>query len=420
MTDDHLEENFGDRETFPDVHERLIAFVRTLRADGASVPADASVAAARALSVVGLSDRRQVRAALAASLVSQRADLEIFEQHFPTFWYGLRRDLESENGTDESHREEQSETDDLVSENNGDTRKEQSETENELSDWGGESFTASDEMGDRKQATYSPSGEGNFLNEPGIGTAEIDDRDFRAFASALEEVAGRRFEDKLGRQPNVRRALRRSVTTGGAIAKIPYRRRAVSEFSCCVLVDVSRSVLDTIDRRFLLSLLDRLHRESKGTRIFFFDTELQEVTHVFERTAGDPLAALRNAELSWGGGTRIGESIATFRRNYPDAVGPDTIVLVISDGFDVGELDQLEDGMAWLNRRGAGVLWLNPLAGTDSYEPTCRGMSRALPFVDGLFPFVESADIAEIGRQVGRRGLHGRIGYEYDAGAATR
>jgi uncharacterized protein len=61
-------------------------------------------------------------------------------------------------------------------------------------------------------------------------------------------------------------------------------------------------------------------------------------------------------------------------------------VLIFSDGWDRGEPELLRKEMTTINRSCYRVLWINPLLGGPSYEPTCRGMRTALPFVDLFLP----------------------------------
>lgn len=393
--------------------ERLVAFGRTLRTEGATVPADASIAAAEALRAVGVTDRQQVRAATKATLVAEQSDIAPFDRHFPAFWRGLQRELASDGESELKHALPSkrafhpSDRPESEREHDPDPSNRPSRLRERLAE-----TVAEQTVDDPGRSAYSSIGDSARIGTSDEGAHELDDRDLQVFTAALATVSGRRWEAGPGSRPDVRRALRRSVTTGGAITTVPYRRRAVGVPSYCAIVDVSRSVLDTVDRGFLLELLAGLHRESRSTRTFFFDTGVREVTSVFERS-DDPVEALDAAEVAWGGGTRIGRSIDAIRRDYPHAVDAETTVIVLSDGFDVGDLELLEGGMAWLRRRAVGVLWLNPLAGTDGYEPTCGGMARAAPYVDGLFQIDSSKDLREIGRQIERRGLRGRIGYQY-------
>jgi hypothetical protein len=214
---------------------------------------------------------------------------------------------------------------------------------------------------------------------------------------------------------DIRQVLRESFGTGGTIVSVPRKEKEQSVVRCILCVDVSQSVLDIIDRGFLIRFLCAIYERWRNVRVFFFDDHVREVTVRFDATTPeDVLAALRCAETEWGGGTRIGHAIETIRYEHPDAVDRNTVVFVISDGLEVGELDRLEEGITWLSRRAAAVFWLNPLASSPDYEPRCRGMATSLPYVDGLFSFADREDIAEMARQLHLRGTGGELGYKHD------
>ncbi|MXR41043.1 VWA domain-containing protein, partial [Halobaculum sp. WSA2] len=217
-----------------------------------------------------------------------------------------------------------------------------------------------------------------------------------------------------GPRVDARRALRDSLATGGAPVELPATAPTESELRCCLLVDVSGSVLDTVDRATLLSVADALSGAARDSRVFLFDTELADVTDAFDRADGDPAAALRAASVEWGGGTLIGDALATLRREHPHAVDRRTVVVVVSDGLDVGDPDLLDDGITWLADRASAVVWLNPLAVSPSFEPRSRGMAACEPYVDALFGFAGPADLSAAARQLERRGLDGAVGYRHD------
>jgi uncharacterized protein with von Willebrand factor type A (vWA) domain len=75
-----------------------------------------------------------------------------------------------------------------------------------------------------------------------------------------------------------------------------------------------------------------------------------------------------------------------------------TIVVIFSDGWDRGETNVLETQMAYLNNRAYKVIWLNPLMGTKDYQPICRGMSTALPYVDYFLPLGNIRDLQLLGK----------------------
>jgi uncharacterized protein with von Willebrand factor type A (vWA) domain len=174
-------------------------------------------------------------------------------------------------------------------------------------------------------------------------------------------------------------------------------------------------VLDTVDRGFLLRFLRTMSAHLRRGRVFFFDSEVRDVTDAFDApTTTAAVQALERVETEWGGGTRIGHAVGTVRRDYPAAVDRRTVAFIVSDGLEMGDVSDLEDGMTWLARQAHSVLWLNPLVTSSTYEPTAAGMAAALPFVDGLFPFADAGDITELARQLEQHGTSGRIGFEHD------
>jgi uncharacterized protein with von Willebrand factor type A (vWA) domain len=409
----------------------LVRFASDLRNQGVQVPASASLDAARALAVVGLSDRDHAADALRATLLSEATDTDAFEEAFPTFWHRLRSGIdriatahEGPEPGDEDDETEQttgaSTSDDPDTLEGADPPDISAEGDGEV-----EVRVPTDRQhasGDRPAAT----GEGDARRYSAVGgrervdvaAARLTDDETAAidrFVDALSTLPGRRRQrSSAGDQVAARRALRASLQTGGTPMELPRSGPSPAELRCCLLVDVSGSVLDTVDRSVLLSFADRLHDSAREAGVFLFDTDLVEVTAQFAGADGDPAAALREAEIEWGGGTKIGGAFAALRDGHPHAVDRRTVVVVVSDGLDVGDQDTLSAGITWLAERAGAVVWLNPLAVSTEFEPRSRGMATSLPYLDALFGFAEPADLAEAARQIEQRGLDGPVGYEYD------
>ena len=88
-----------------------------------------------------------------------------------------------------------------------------------------------------------------------------------------------------------------------------------------------------------------------------------------------------------GGGTRIGESLATFNRWHARRViNSRTALIIVSDGYDTGEAAELGAEMRRLRLRCRRIVWLNPLIGWRDYAPVAAGMQAALPYVDLFAP----------------------------------
>lgn len=430
----------GDAPDFVAAREHVLREVvrleRQLRRAGAGVPVNAALSAVEALATVGLTDRGAVRAATHATLVRSPHDGELFADAFPEFWYRLRTGLEATaahddtgdradelgNGESEGLSMEASgalddeETTDLEDALAGDgtvAPEDRSVTSRRIAET--PATEAERDAGEDRPGTYSTVGERGVVAEASSGGEAVSDATIRRFERALATLAGRRFAASPdGDTVDARRALRESMSTGGVTMTLPTRERTETAFRTCVFVDVSRSVLDAVDRRFLLSVLDALVADGRSTRVFFFDTDVRDVTEAFASSRGDPAAALERAEVAWGGGTRIGSSLAAVRERWPDAVDRRTVTVVVSDGLEVGEVEELEDAAAWLSRRSRAVLWLNPLAASAAWEPTCRGMVAVEPYVDGVFAFGGDDDLDDAARQIATRGARGPVGYEHD------
>ncbi len=413
--------------------EELVGFTRALRAAGVEVPVNASIVAARALVVVGFDSEARARTALRAALVSREEDLSVFDRLFPQFWERL---VDGPKSTDRSPGGDEAVSDELASLDSeatapaapeGDANGE-GEVSESLESVSSRVATDQSELADASEAesatrsVYSPAGRSAQIavNPAAFDRADGLEPAVRQLTAAIAGLRGRRWARTGAGQIDPRGALRQSFETGGMMMELPERERKRSAVRAVFLVDVSQSVLDTIDRGFLIRFLRQVSSEWRDVRIFFFDTSVREVTEAFDADSETAaVRALNEAEAEWGGGTRIGNAVQTVRQEYPTAIDRETFAFVISDGLEVGEIAALEEGMTWLSRRADVVLWLNPLAASAEYEPTCRGMAVARPYIDGLFAMTGPGDIAEIARQLTQHGIGGNIGYAHDPRRTT-
>lgn len=212
-------------------------------------------------------------------------------------------------------------------------------------------------------------------------------------AARLATRRSRRLVPARGRGvADLRRSLRRALSTGGEVLSFARRERAVEEPRLVFLVDTSGSM--EANARFLLAFVLALGRTARSTEVFAFNTGLVRLTGSLG--AGGIAGALERLAASvpdWSGGTRIGECLARFVADHLPCVDARTVVVVLSDGLDRGEPADLADAMRAVAGRARRVLWLNPLLGDPRYEPTARGMAAALPFVDALLPAHDLASL---------------------------
>ncbi len=222
----------------------------------------------------------------------------------------------------------------------------------------------------------------------------------RAALDRLEWTPGERRTRRWvrGRGPRVdlRRALAHSVRTGGDVFKLPTRRRRLRPRPVVLLCDVSGSM----DRyaRILLHFAHALGRRHRRVESFVFSTELTIVTRALRtRRLDAAVLAVSRAVPGWSGGTRIGEALAQFHRQWTRRVlhgGP--VVLLISDGWDRGDPALLREQVKRLQRNCHRLIWLNPLIGTADYAPLTRGLQAALPYVDDFLPARTLTNLADL------------------------
>jgi uncharacterized protein with von Willebrand factor type A (vWA) domain len=162
-----------------------------------------------------------------------------------------------------------------------------------------------------------------------------------------------------------------------------------------LLIDGSRSMSASV--RTTLKMAVALAGATTRLEVFTFSTELKRVTADVRRASAGESRRLDRLQHAWAGGTAIGSCLNDFLRGFGErTVGRDTVVMIASDGLDVGRPDLLRDAMRTLRRRSAGVVWLNPLLETDGYEPTAAGMSASLPFVTTFASITDHRDLARL------------------------
>ncbi|MDE2121925.1 MAG: VWA domain-containing protein, partial [Betaproteobacteria bacterium] len=103
------------------------------------------------------------------------------------------------------------------------------------------------------------------------------------------------------------------------------------------------------------------------------------------------------AVSDFAGGTRLGECLATLRQQHARRlVGRRTLVLLISDGLDTGEPEQLREQLGWLRRRSRRVLWLNPLLRYEAYQPSARGAAALHAGCDAMLAVHNLASLEQL------------------------
>ncbi|HEX5887171.1 MAG TPA: VWA domain-containing protein [Pyrinomonadaceae bacterium] len=338
-------------------------------------PAEA-VTAASAMQVIDTTDREEVFLSLRSILTTSVDDFPIFAEVFRRFW----------------NRKHSPNTSTAVRVKTSSPRQTSKGLGFFLEHWGS-SFSAGAQP----------------VKVPGASDTEsITTKDFSEFThEELEEVSrlARRMVRRLARRPsrrwrpvrrghrvNLRRSLRLSLKTGGELIELTYKERRPKRTKLVVLCDVSGSM--DLYSRLLLQFVYGLQNTFAKVESFVFATSLARITgELKNKTYKSALDRLSTNVRGWSGGTRIGASLAAFNAQWLRRIDKRTVVIILSDGWDTGEPEQLVEALALLKRRAGRVIWLNPLLGRADYAPVTRGMQAALPFVNVFAPAHDLASL---------------------------
>lgn len=191
-----------------------------------------------------------------------------------------------------------------------------------------------------------------------------------------------------GAQTDARRTLRMALRQGGEITRIARKTPAIRWPNLVVLCDISGSMA-----QYSRMVLHFLHAVSnaKGqgwARVhgFTFGTRLTNITqHLRQRDVDAALAAAGAQAQDWSGGTRIGDCLHSFNRDWSRRVlGQGAVVLLITDGLERGDPEALSREMERLHLSSRRLIWLNPLLRWDGFVPRAGGIKAMLPHVDAF------------------------------------
>ncbi len=350
----------------------LLAFARVLKMAGLKVSLSQLMDASRSLEFVDIGRREDFQAVLRSNLVSEKEEIATFDRVFDRFWQNWNREERS-----------------VAPEASAEQKPGKPETgEGSLE----EVIAHVSELGAENKEedplpvpAYSPieAMSRKDFSEMGIEESRAMSHAILLIASKIAtQVSRRKRRGGKGDEVDPRWTMRRSIKYGGEVIELVSRRRRIKKTRVVLLCDVSGS-MDCYSR-FLIQFMYGLQNELWGVETFVFSTSLSRITHLIRtKDISNALERIAGSVLGWSGGTNIGRSLSMFNREFaPTMVTHRTVVVIISDGWDRGDVGLLEREMRDLKRRCHRIIWLNPLLASENYEPLCKGMQAALPHLD--------------------------------------
>ena len=369
---------------------RLAAFVRSLRANGFATGLGETQDALKIMTSELALRPVYLREAFKALFCSRQQDWQRFDEIFDAFWLGrgMKTAVRASGATPDARSEQRS-------------------------GFPGSGEKASAAMADRDAQGETGDLPGDGRSRGASSAESLSQTDLRHIAEpeALDEALqlaerlARAMRDRLtrrerrhrhGRRVDMRRTIRASIGHGGTPVDLVRRRRKEKPLRLVMLLDVSgsMSLYSTAFVRFMRGLVDR----AQDAEAYVFHTRLVHISEALRES--DPVRAVERLSLmaqGWSGGTRIGDSLASFNRFHAARVlNSRSVVIILSDGYDTGEPGALAQEMAALRKRARRIVWLNPMMGWKDYAPVAGGMQAALPYIDLFAPAHNLASLAAL------------------------
>lgn len=359
--------------------DNITGFGRALRRAGVPADSERIALATQAAQLVGVANKADLRAAFEAVMISREQDRQVFRELFDAYFRDpemanklLAQLLPSAEGKAEPSKRRPRVREALAAPKMpGRAAPDKADQEVDFD----AAMTASD-LDTLKHADFSA------LSGVEYHLVEQLARDIALPVPRLP--ARRRRPASHGDRLHWPGVMRRAARTGGELLQLPRLRRLQEPLPLLVLVDVSGSMERYA--RLLLAFLHAATRSQRRRDVFAFGTHLTDLTPAFRLADTDAMLAAASAAIDdFAGGTRLGDSLATLRRQHARRlIGRRTLVLLITDGLDTGEPEDLASELQWLVRHSRKLLWLNPLLRFDGYAPAARGAAVLHRYAHGM------------------------------------
>ncbi len=368
----------------------VMHFARLLRRTGLPVGPAETVAATQALEFIDISQRHSVQAALRSVMVHRHEHKDLFDQAFALFWRNpdagkfaaILAAMEGKQAPDDEKAPP------------GSRRL-------------AEAMSAAKERPPRDDAPQTVDATFTFSEREKLAEMDFEAMTAAEIARAKSEITKLRLPldqrrtrrwrpSAAGRRTDLKATIRASMRTGGEIFGLARAERIIKPPPLVILCDISGSMARYA--QILLHFIHSVANDRDEVSVFLFGTKLSNVTRQLKHR--DPEIAFQMvAQLvpDWSGGTRIGEAVEKFNKQWSRRVlGQGAVVLLVTDGLDRDGAQGLAHNMERLHRSCRRLIWLNPLLRWDGFSPKTQGAKAMLPHVDEFRPVHNLASLGAL------------------------
>ena len=381
------------------IPDNVVFFARVLRKAGMKVGPAAVRDAVEAVQIAGIGSREEFYWILHSVFVKRREDHEVFDQAFKLFWRS--RDLVekmiamfSPVAMENKQREKLKAGETRVSQALFEGHEKQRPPEDKpMIDIDARETISGNEVL-RQQ---------DFAQMTAVELAEAK----RAIAELMlpfDQVETRRYKPSpVPKRVDPRATMRAAMRTGGDLILPRFRKRRKVHPPLVIIADISGSMSQYT--RIFLHFMHVLSERRRGVHTFLFGTRLTNITRQMRNK--DPDEAVdqcTGAVKDWSGGTRIGEALRLFNRQWSRRVlGQGAVVILITDGLERDSIEELDTEMDRLHRSCRRLIWLNPLLRFDGFEARARGVRTMLAHVDEFRPVHNISAMADLVSALGEK-----------------
>ncbi len=369
--------------------DNVVHFARALRKAGVKVGTAQVEDAVRALAAVGFSRREDFYHTLRAVLITRAEHLELYDRLFALFWRdpdyvarmihmlspSVKKDTPPAKKKAAERRAAESLTDQPEMPPHGPEREEL-------------------EIDARFSLSEAETLRGMDFDQMSAAESAAAARMVRALRLPLPPLASRRTRRAAhGPRIDARATLRTAFRRGGEVEQLVTAEPRQRYPDLVVLCDISGSMSSYA--RMMMQFLHALsvaprseaRRQWGAVHAFTFGTRLTNITRALSRRDPDAaLEAVAREAQDWHGGTRIGDALERFNKDWSRRVlTRGAVVMLISDGLERGDAAHLARQAERLALSCRQLIWLNPLLRYEGFAPEAAGIRALLPHVSGLY-----------------------------------